>query len=120
MGPRSASPFRSASGFLSDFETEEGRTLQASLAASGFSLDDQWGRLWFLSGDGQRPCRSRATSAFTVPGGRVVFLCPTVFRRPVTVHDQLLVIHEFLHTLGLGENPPSSDAITRQVARRCL
>ena len=26
------------------------------------------------------------------------------------------MIHEFLHTLGLGENPPTSQAITEQVA----
>jgi hypothetical protein len=29
------------------------------------------------------------------------------------------VIHETLHTLGLGENPPSSAEIDSAVARRC-
>ena len=29
------------------------------------------------------------------------------------------MIHEFLHTLGLGENPPTSQAITEQVEFRC-
>jgi hypothetical protein len=32
---------------------------------------------------------------------------------------EILLIHEFLHTLGLGENPPTSDAITQRVAVRC-
>jgi hypothetical protein len=32
---------------------------------------------------------------------------------------QMVVIHEVLHTLGLGENPPSSDQITRRVDLRC-
>jgi hypothetical protein len=32
---------------------------------------------------------------------------------------ELLVIHELLHTLGLGENPPSSVDITRVVTSRC-
>ena len=30
-----------------------------------------------------------------------------------------IVLHEFLHTLGLGENPPTSRAITERVAVRC-
>jgi hypothetical protein len=31
----------------------------------------------------------------------------------------LVPIHEVLHTLGLGENPPSSGEITRTVRRFC-
>jgi hypothetical protein len=30
-----------------------------------------------------------------------------------------LFIHEILHTLGLGESPPSSEAITARVVVRC-
>ncbi|MGH9253012.1 MAG: hypothetical protein ACRD3C_00415 [Vicinamibacterales bacterium] len=30
-----------------------------------------------------------------------------------------LVIHEFLHALGLGENPPTSDEITERVTAKC-
>ena len=30
-----------------------------------------------------------------------------------------VVIHEELHSLGLGENPPSSQEITRRVESRC-
>jgi hypothetical protein len=33
--------------------------------------------------------------------------------------SEFMVIHEMLHTLGLGENPPSSFEITEQVRRRC-
>jgi hypothetical protein len=29
------------------------------------------------------------------------------------------LIHEMLHSLGLGENPPSSGEINGQVMRRC-
>jgi len=32
---------------------------------------------------------------------------------------EILVIHELAHSLGLGENPPSSKAITIAVMRRC-
>ncbi len=30
-----------------------------------------------------------------------------------------MVIHEMLHTLGLGENPPTSIEITQRVKGRC-
>jgi hypothetical protein len=32
---------------------------------------------------------------------------------------EAIVIHEWLHSLGLGENPPSSDYITTRVRARC-
>jgi hypothetical protein len=32
---------------------------------------------------------------------------------------EVYVIHEMLHTLGLGENPPSSQEITQAVVKRC-
>jgi hypothetical protein len=30
-----------------------------------------------------------------------------------------VIIHEMLHSLGLGENPPSSKEITLRVMQRC-
>jgi hypothetical protein len=35
------------------------------------------------------------------------------------VKAQAIVIHEALHTLGLGENPPSSAEITARVLASC-
>jgi hypothetical protein len=32
---------------------------------------------------------------------------------------EMIVIHELLHVLGLGENPPTSEAITARVVARC-
>jgi hypothetical protein len=32
---------------------------------------------------------------------------------------EIIIIHELLHSLGLGENPPSSAAITKMVEQRC-
>ena len=37
--------------------------------------------------------------------------------RPSDAED--LIIHELLHSLGLGENPPTSSQISSQVMRRC-
>ena len=59
----------------------------------------------------------------TRPGSRVVFVCTTRFtdlveRNPAEA--EAIVIHEMLHTLGLGENPPASDAITEAVAVACI
>ena len=48
-----------------------------------------------------------------------VFVCPSF--AAVSVNDPLLaeslVIHEILHTLGLGENPPTPLEITRTSRR---
>jgi hypothetical protein len=32
---------------------------------------------------------------------------------------EFMIIHEMLHTLCLGENPPTSFEITEQVMKRC-
>jgi len=104
---------------LSDFTDPTGLTLFEGLALRRLSPLDHVRDVWFLKGDTQPLCNKRTTSAFTVAGGRLVFMCPRLFRRQVSKYDELLLIHEILHTLGLGENPPSSDAITKQVAVRC-
>jgi hypothetical protein len=41
-----------------------------------------------------------------------------VYRRN-PVHIAALLIHEMMHTLGLGENPPNAEAITARVLERC-
>ena len=75
--------------------------------------------VWFLDGQGYPACQRRATDAFSVTGGRLVFVCPTLLKRAVGKYDEILMIHEVLHTMGLGENPPTSADITNQVAKRC-
>jgi hypothetical protein len=62
------------------------------------------------------------TLAFTEVGSQVIRVCGGQFRDRFLrqrSNTEIIIIHEFLHTLGLGENPPSSQAITRQVALRC-
>ena len=104
---------------LSDFSDARGHTLVAGLAIRGQTLSTHLHELWFLDGRDQPQCARNSTDAFTVPGWQTIFVCPGVFRRPVGRGQEILVIHEILHTLGLGENPPASDQITRQVERRC-
>ena len=60
--------------------------------------------------------------AVTAPGSRVVYVCGRSFaeaqaRSPKRA--EMVVLHEALHTLGLGENPPDSGEITRRVGERC-
>jgi hypothetical protein len=68
-------------------------------------------------------CRAGSSIlAFTSPGSRIVHVCGRRFLdafrdNPTTA--EIIVIHEFLHVLGLGENPPKSQVITAQVAARC-
>ena len=62
------------------------------------------------------------TFAYTSPGSRVVRLCVDELKRGRRFgprHAAVRLIHEMLHTLGLGENPPSSKAITDRVVAAC-
>ena len=60
--------------------------------------------------------------AITKPGSRVVFICPRRFVQKQEWNPtaaEAIIIHEMLHSLGLGENPPSSEAISAVVLDRC-
>jgi hypothetical protein len=66
-------------------------------------------------------CRDRGVLAYTVPGSRVVRVCPLLadLVQRSRIDAEIAVIHEILHTLGLTENPPRSSEITAQVLSRC-
>jgi hypothetical protein len=107
---------------LSDFRGVHGRTLAEVLAADGVDGPGHLGRLFFYSGEGRRQCRE-GLLAWTAPGSRVVYVCPARFREghgtsPARLEG--IVIHEMLHTLGLGENPPPSGEITARVEAACI
>lgn len=107
---------------LTDFADASGRTLLENLHARTPSVGEYVsGWVSFIDDRHAPQCLSQATAAFTGVGHRVVRICPLQFtrlarRRPA---GDILVIHELLHTLGLGEDPPSSAEITRHVERRC-
>ena len=107
---------------FADFTDESGHALSTNLEATGRSAGDYLvERVWFVDGSGTIQCtRDAETIAFTAPGYKVVHVCVAHLARlaqQTTV--EVLVIHEVLHTLGLGENPPSSVEITRRVTARC-
>jgi len=107
---------------FTDFQDEGGRPLQDVLDRTGRSGAEHLGTLLFYDGGGQPRCQGPRTLAFTWKGSQIVFVCTQQFvaaaRRDPLLVDAAL-IHESLHSLGLGENPPSSSEITSRVISRC-
>ena len=105
---------------LTDFRDASARTLKEVLDGSDVSARGFLRWIVFSDGRGLKACRN-GTLAVTEPGSRVVFICPA-FAEAATGHPEeaeAALIHEMLHTLGLGENPPTSLEITARVTERC-
>jgi hypothetical protein len=108
---------------FTEFRDEAGRPLTARLAELEIDEVDYLSMILFRNGDGTRQCDNRdRTIMYTMRGHRVVFVCERQFLRMYWADQRrakAMVIHEVLHTLGLGENPPSSEHITRRVLDEC-
>jgi hypothetical protein len=105
---------------LDEFKDPSGRPLRAALEASGRSAPDYLGWVFFYDAP---PGLCRTSSlAVTQPGSRAILVCGSRFVRQVgrdPRHAEATLIHEVLHSLGLGENPPSPDFITERIEARC-
>jgi hypothetical protein len=89
------------------------------VGSSGASFPDEvLARVIFRDGRDAPACRAGA-AAFTGAGSRVVFVCGNRFARIGRTEAELILIHEMLHTIGLGERPPTSREIDRVVASHC-
>ena len=107
---------------FADFTDEGGHLLSTRLEARGKSPADAFSGLRFIDDRGAPQCRKGKTLAFTQTGSPLVRVCGVQFRNRFLQNrttTEIIVIHEFLHALGLGENPPTSQAITERVAVRC-
>jgi hypothetical protein len=106
---------------LTDFKDRTGRPLQESLDRWGVSPAEYLQMIPFLDGSSQQLCRWSKVDLVTTPGTPRVLVCGqfanTQVRDPPLA--EAIVIHEMLHTLGLGENPPTSTEITKRVKGRC-
>ncbi len=105
----------------SDFALEGGGTPQDELDRRGIVPAEVLETLVFLEGSREPVCRLGRAALTTKPGSRVIWVCPS-FTELHLRHPALsasLIIHESLHALGLGEDPPRSSEITRAVERRC-
>ena len=107
---------------LTDFSDPSGRRLDVGLAATGQSVPSYLGYVLFYDGRGTHACADHQVLAWTTPGSRAVFICWDQFaerQRANNGYAANILIHETLHTLGLGENPPDARQITAQVIARC-
>jgi hypothetical protein len=105
-----------------EFQDREGRPLHERLVESRLTPSQLLRTIRFVSGAGRAPCASREVVAYSTPGLRTVAVCPDSFGRVQRTNPDVasyIVIHEMLHTLGLGENPPTSLEITARVRKRC-
>ena len=108
---------------LSDFSDAAGRPLEAALNQLGETPAGYLrGLVFFYDGSSQRRCATGDILGGTQPGSRVIFVCPVQFfetdRRDKRA-TEVFVIHETLHSLGLGENPPAPVEIDWRVMKRC-
>ncbi len=114
---------------LTDFKDRGGRTLESNLQPLGVSPSGYLLQLSFLDGSPLPACQPMTVIMVTTPGAPRVFVCPAGVGRPnirlsrIEVESgflaEAMVIHEMLHTLGLGENPPSTFEITDRIRQRC-
>jgi hypothetical protein len=106
---------------LDDFSDGEGRPLRHNLESWGLSAAEYVQTIPFVRGSSHRLCLRGNVALVTTPGFPRVYVCSPFAATQVSEPGlaETMLIHEMLHTLGLGENPPSSLEITKQVQRRC-
>jgi hypothetical protein len=105
---------------FAEFQLADGTTPLEKLEATGLTAEEHLATLEWESGATSGRCAPGALLA-TVRNGRRVTVCPG-FAKVVASQPSFgatLVIHEQLHALGLGENPPTSTYITTRVYHRC-
>ncbi len=108
---------------LLDFDdVRTGRPLADTLSISGLDLEYWLRSVHFLTGDGRAGCANRRTLAYTPIGSTIVWVCPLALekiRRPQQGLIANVLVHETLHTLGPGEDPPSPKEIMPRVENHC-
>jgi len=108
---------------FAEFHDAAGRSLQDALDARGLSAAEYLDLIVYADGWVEPRCRLGHVLALTAPGARVVFVCGPAFlltQAQDPGRAENTIIHEALHTLGLGENPPTSQQITTRVQAVCL
>jgi hypothetical protein len=106
---------------FSDFRDARGRTIERNLEEWAVGPAEYLRIVPFVDGSGQLLCQASKVMLVSTPSVPRVTVCPGFAKlqqdRPRLAES--LIIHELLHTLGLGENPPTSSEITGQVEERC-
>lgn len=106
---------------VDDFSDGRGRPLAERLAVFAVPADEYLAMLPLLDGSSRPLCDGGQSYLLTSAGTPRIVVCraflDVVYRQRAMA--EVYLIHEMLHTLGLGENPPTSQEITRQVVKRC-
>jgi len=106
---------------FSDFHDAKGRALEQKLEQWAMDPAEYLRIVPFVDGTGEHLCRREEVRLVSTPNVPRVIVCPgfAQVERLQREAAAIMVIHEVLHTLGLGENPPTSAEITRRVEARC-
>lgn len=107
---------------LSDFHEPAGRSLAEVLEERGTNAAEFLANLRFVDGGAVPRCAGGRVAAAANFGSPIVAVCKATFARVQYETPGLaanVLIHEMLHALGLGEDPPTSEEINRHVMRRC-
>jgi hypothetical protein len=108
---------------FSDFQSPDGVSLADHLAGLSVTPTQYLTALRFVDGDALSRCHVMGGPiAFTAQAHRVIYVCTNHFVSMYgrnRVYAEIVVIHELLHAAGLGENPPSSEQISRAAFARC-
>jgi hypothetical protein len=106
-----------------DFEASDGLPLAVHLFGLSLTPSQYVRTIWFAdAGDLSRCHNADGPVAFTAPGHSVVYVCGEHFVSLYgrnRAYAEIVVIHEVLHTAGLGENPPTSQYISSVALARC-
>jgi hypothetical protein len=107
---------------FSEFYDADGRSLTENLEALNLTAGKQLTSIRVAEGAHERPCADPGVVAYTHPRAATIFVCGHRFVSLSRLDPRLaaaLILHEQLHCLGLGENPPESREITASVLRCC-
>jgi hypothetical protein len=104
-----------------DFALPAGGTPRGELDRRGMEPEEFLETLVFTDGSREPSCRAGRALMATKPGWGVISVCPgfAEFQIGHPGRSASFIIHESLHALGLGENPPTSGEITNRVEWRC-
>jgi hypothetical protein len=107
---------------FSEFQDANGIPLRERLRQMETTPEGYLQLVFFFDGAQHPTCQRHGILAFTAVGSRTVYLCGRDFERAWKRNPQEVqatIVHELLHSLGLGENPPSPRQITDRVQRLC-
>jgi hypothetical protein len=107
---------------FAEFTDRRGVPLGNRLREFGTSPEEYLRMLFFFDGAQHATCRRHGILAFTSVGSKSIYLCGRDFERAWKKNAsevQAAIIHETLHSLGLGENPPSARSINARVQLSC-